>query len=88
MNTPTKEELRTAAQEIVNLWHNEYIRRWKIKNKDRVNAYKRKHYKSNTPKKNNTNVSNTTINNSVNTKDKNKIVVTPTNNKTKLDIFN
>ena len=32
-NTPIKEELRTAPQEVVNLWHNEYMRRWKIKNK-------------------------------------------------------
>ena len=79
-NTPIKEELRTAPQEVVNLWHNEYMRRWKIKNKDRVNAYKRDYYKkSNTNKINKvtpTDISNTIINNRVNTNtDKNKIVV-------------
>lgn len=42
---PTREELKKAPDSLVKAYHNEYIRRWKGKNKDKVNSYQREGYK-------------------------------------------
>ena len=73
----TKEELKQIPEEELKLYYNEYQRRYKIKNKDRVNAYRREHYKRNT---NNTNVGNTN-------NDKKGMLVIPTIN-TKQNVSN
>jgi len=45
----TKEELRILSQEELKVYFNEYIRRYRIKNRDRINAINRDYRKKNKP---------------------------------------
>lgn len=41
----SREELKVIPQEVIRRYYQEYMRRWKVKNRDKVNAYARERYK-------------------------------------------
>lgn len=52
----TKENIKNVSDDILKIFHNEYVRRWTKRNKDKVNAYQREYYKKH--RKNHNNIMN------------------------------
>ena len=42
---PSRDEVRQSSDDTVRAWHNEYMRRWKIANRDKVLSYNREYNK-------------------------------------------
>lgn len=40
-----KEHIKMLSDKFIKLCHNEYMRRWKLNNRDKVNSYQRDYYK-------------------------------------------